>query len=285
MCAQERMQYADSLSYEAWKSIFFSSNHHNLSLDVICGFRASAGSGFRHVLHTGETWVSVLLLLLPQARFVSTAKPSISLGGKSSLSKRETSPHSAEHTADLFLMGSGWDPGTTFSTRVKGSVNRPDWDNEAVSSQESLCMMLMMISQNIHQPHHCSLELNLHCSQGPLSLNMWGGESGFLYPLPPIWPCINPNLWDGNWKWKLCNCLKDPQQKNSLFSGWVAGAATVLQSPTALRLLHFISSADRFPSAGAEYSRLSELQLSKLPDRKILKIQKILKDKQSLNKI
>lgn len=65
----------------------------------------------------------------------------------------------------------------------------------------------------------------------------------------------------------------------------VAGAATVLQSPTALRLLHFISSADRFPSAGAEYSRLSELQLSKLPDRKILKIQKILKEKQSLNKI
>lgn len=65
----------------------------------------------------------------------------------------------------------------------------------------------------------------------------------------------------------------------------VAGAATVLQSPTALGLLHFISSADRFPSAGAEFSRLSELQLSKLPDRKILKIQKILKEKQSLNKI
>lgn len=221
MCAQQRMQYADSLSYEAWKSIFFSSNHHNLSLDVICGFRASAGSGFRHVLHTGETWVSVLLLLLPQARFVSTAKPSISLGGKSSLSKRETSPHSAEHTADLFLMGSGWDPHTTFSTRVKGAGNRPDWDNEAVSSQDSLGVMLMMVSQNIHQPHHHSQELNLHCSQGPLSLNMWGGESGFLYLLPSIWPGINPNLWDGNWKRKLCNCLKDTQQKNSLFSGLV----------------------------------------------------------------
>lgn len=99
--------------------LFFSSNHHNLSLDVICCFRDSAGSGFRHVLHTGETWVSVLLLLLPQARFVSIAKPSISLGGKSSLSKRETSPHSSEHTADLFLIGSGWYPRITFSSSSK----------------------------------------------------------------------------------------------------------------------------------------------------------------------
>lgn len=59
-----------------------SSNHHNLSMDVNCCFRDSAGRVFRHVLHTGETCISVLLLLLPQAHFVSAAKPSISSGGE-----------------------------------------------------------------------------------------------------------------------------------------------------------------------------------------------------------
>lgn len=40
--------------------------------------------------------------LLPQARSVSTAKPSISLGGKVHSLNRESNPHSAEHTDDLF---------------------------------------------------------------------------------------------------------------------------------------------------------------------------------------
>lgn len=84
---------------------FFMFKHHNLPLDVIRFFRDS-GSGFRRA-HRG--CVSQCgAALLPRARFVCTAKPSISLGWKSSLPKRETRPPPVHpNIKHIFLIGPG----------------------------------------------------------------------------------------------------------------------------------------------------------------------------------